>query len=842
VTARDPRCGWRLLRAVLLGLGVVLLGVLGVVPGPAPMAPAAHAAPLAAPPEGARVSRIEVRGSERVEEATVLAVLDLSRGARITRSGMRAVVKAVYATGFFDDVRVLLEEAGDGYLVIIEVDEKPAVREVKIVGNKKVNEEDITEVLDIRAFSVLNDADLQENAARIRELYVEKGYYLVEVDPEVVYIEEDQVELTFRITENRKVVVQKVEFVGNENVPASKFRRFLQVKEGGVLAFLGSGGTFQRDKLDMDKETIRYILWEEGYLDARVSSPKVFLSPDKRYIYITYQIDEGIRYDVGHIALSGDFVPEEGLTEEAVRRITQGTPVQVIQEEQWREANDKPPKLRLLEVKGPRLEKGDAFTYSTLQAVSSAIQSLYQDQGYAFVNVSPTPVPNPRTGQADIIFRIQRGRKYRIGRIEITGNDPTHDKVIRREIQVDEEDVYRGGRLQGSRARIQRLGFFESVDLSTPRSSEEDVLDVNIKVAEQPTGSFSAGLGFSNLEQFVLTGSISKNNFLGLGYTMSAMINWSAIRQQWQLQFFDPYLADTRWTLRFNAYSVNQQFQLDEFQRGGSFELGRYLDRQDDVRLSLQYTLENVGVLGLDPYRRRLMGGDLFRNGWTSTVGINFILDQRNNRIRATQGIFVSAAANLSGGVGTGDGKALSLLGGEFNFVELRGNFRWYQPLIKDTDKLVFRMNSTLGWVQSTDGRVVPFIHRYRAGGINSVRGYQWFSLGPTLRVLGSDDPTVGDDSIPVGGTQTWINNFELEAPVIRGAGISAVVFFDAGNAFGDPWGRGGINPLELRFAAGLGVRWLSPMGPLRFEYGIPLGRRPGERRAVFDFGMGSFF
>jgi len=833
-----PRASGLAIRWILTAL--LTLGAVG--------APTLVQTAQAAPVGVARgtVTTIEIRGNERIEEATILAVLSLRRGDTLTRGRARQVVKAVYRTGFFDDVRVQTVPDGSGVKVIISVDEKPAISDVRLAGNKKINEEDIREVLDIRAFSVLNDAEVKRNADRIRDLYVEKGYYLVDIDPEVVYIEDDQVELTFRITENRKVVVQTVDFHGNENVPTSKFRRFLQIKPGGVLPWLTSGGTFEREKLDMDREAIRYVMWEEGYLDATVAMPKVFLSPDKRYIYVSHHIDEGQRYDFGYVALEGDFIEEEGLTEDVVREIVDGTPVNVIQERQWREANDKRTRSSAgwLRGRGPALERGEPFKASTMQAVAANIQSLYQDQGYAFVNVTPYPYPNPRTGKADIIIRIETGEKYRVGKINITGNDPTFDKVIRREIQVDEGDVYRGGRLTASRARIQRLGFFESVEFSTPRGKGEDVLDVNVQVAERPTGSFSLGLGFSNLESFVLTGSISKNNFLGLGYIMSASVNYSRIRRQFQLQFYDPYFLDSRYTMRLNAYNISQSFiaGLDEYQRGGSLEFGRYVDPRDEMRVSLSYTFEDVGLNSLDTYRQQLLGGDLYRNGLTSTVGLNFNMDKRNNRIRPTKGTYFSTSANLSGGFRISDDKVLNLLGGEFNFVEVRGNFRLYQPLIKDTDWLVFRWNTTLGYVRSTDGDVIPFIHRYRAGGINSVRGYQWFSLGPTVRGLGSDDPASVDTSLPVGGTQTWINNFELESPIVRQAGISLAAFFDAGNAFGDPWGNGGLNPAKLRFAVGAEVRWLSPIGPLRFAYGIPIKPREGERKSVFDFSIGSFF
>ena len=294
--------------------------------------------------------------------------------------------------------------------------------------------------------------------------------------------------------------------------------------------------------------------------------------------------------------------------------------------------------------------------------------------------------------------------------------------------------------------------------------------------------------------------------------------------------------------MSINGYSITRQFQLDEYQRGGSMAVGRYLDPRDDMQLRLEYTIEDVGLTSLDAYRQRVMGGQLYRNGLTSSLGLSVNIDKRNNRIFATQGVFFSASSSLAGGFRVGNGDVLSLLGGEFNFVENRINLRLFQPLVPKTDLFVFRMNTTLGWIHSTDGTPIPFIHRFRAGGINSVRGYNWFSLGPTVRGFQNDDPVRADDALIVGGTQTLINNLEIESPIIRAAGISGVIFFDAGNAFGDPWGEGTMNPVDLRFSSGFGVRWRSPMGPMRFEWGFPIQPREGERPSVFDFSIGSFF
>lgn len=800
-------------------------------------------------PEDASVARVEVEGNRRIEEAVVLAAINLRRGDRLTPERLRRDLKSVYQTGFFDDVVIDVEATPEGSVVRFQVVEKPAVREVRIEGNRRINEDDIREVLDVRAFSVLNEASVKDNAARVRDLYLEKGFYLAVVDPKFEVVGTDQVDVVFDIVENRKVVVQRIEFSGNRSVPDGRIKRFLQVKEGGFLPWLTNSGTFRRDLLEADQQTVSAVFLEAGFLDVQVEPPKVYLSPDKRYIFISYEIDEGDQYTVGKVDVGGDFVEEEGLTRDAALQVAAGRAVPDIQEEQWRSSEERGKRLFQVEVKGPRMEPGAVFTFSTMHQVRANIESLWTDQGYAFVNVIPDVRPDPTTRTADITYQVQKGERVRIGRINVAGNDPTFDKVIRREVQVDEGDVYRGSLVTASRARLLRLGFFEDIAVTTPRGDGDDVLDLNVKVSERPTGSVSLGMGYSNLERLVVTGSFQKANFLGLGFNMNAAINWSSLRQQGNLSFFDPYFLDSRWTLSVDAFAINRQFQVtnDEFQRGGSVAVGRYLDARDDIQLRLQYTIEDVGLNNIDAYRQRLLGGDLYRNGLTSTVSFILNVDKRNDRIFPTQGFLTQLSTALSGGFRVGEGRVLNLLGGDFNFIESRFNFRLYQPLLPNgNDSVVFRLNTTLGDIRSTDGREIAFIHRYRAGGIQSMRGFQWFSLGPAIRYptgqAGNDDPALGDDRLIVGGTQTWVNNFEVEAMLVSAAGISAVAFFDAGNAFAGPFGSDPISPFALRTSIGAGIRWRSPIGPLRFELGFPLRPEEGERTSVFDFGIGSFF
>jgi outer membrane protein insertion porin family len=809
---------------------------------------------------------IQFVGLKRLEPFVLRSVIQLEEGDELNEALVRQDIYSIYQTGYVDNVVVDLQINDEGIQTLtFFITEKPAIRAWTLKGNKKLDDDALTEVIDIAPLSIYNPSDVKQCIQSMREKYIEKGYYLVEIDPVVTEAAEDLIDLEFTIKEGRKVLIQNIDITGNEAMPDQKVTRFMQTKKAGLVPWLTSSGTFDEYTLDDDSQVIRSVYLEEGYVDVKVSKPRTFLSLDKKYIQISIDLTEGPQYVLGSIKTTGEFVSEEGLTKEAVRQIIEGDNAKYLQE-RFQDASKgleegstpdsgwEKPKRKWLDFRTghPELKTGDTFKLSSLQMAMQEITKLYADQGYAFVNVIPLTEPDPESSVVDITFDIRKGEKVRIGRIDITGNDPTFDKVVRREIPINEGDLYSGSALDESRMRLERLGFFEEINISTPRSSEDDVLDMKVNVSEKPTGSFSVGAGFSNLENFVFTANVSKNNFMGLGYVMSVAANVSSARQQGNLQLFDPYFLDSRWTFRVNGYSISRQFIEDEYQRGGTVAFGRYLDRRDDVRLEFDYTFEDTGLTSIDAYKQRLLGGQLYRNGLTSTGGISLLADKRNNRISATKGIYLVASANLSGGVRVNDEELLQLFGGEFNFYELRMNLRAYQPL-DEKQRFIFRYNGTLGHLGSTDGTVIPYIHRYRAGGINSVRGYDWYTLGPYVRAfgyksssrsafLGSDDPTAADDRLVVGGTETWINNFEIESPIVRQAGISTVFFFDAGNAFGDPWGEGNINVADLRMAYGMGVRWLSPMGPLRFEWGFPVSPYPDERKAVFDFSMGSLF
>jgi len=788
---------------------LVALAALTALGAPAP----AHAA------LGGAISEIRIEGNVKVEAAAIREIVALEVGDLFRPEAARQAIRDIYRLGHFRDIWIEGEQDGAAVILIIHVDEKPSIREVVFQGNEKVQIDDITEVVTIQPFTILDESKVVANAHRIEEVYLDKGYYLVEVVHTIQPLEGNEVNVLFDIRENRKVLIKQIELVGNAAFPDARLKQFMQTKEAGILPGAGKAGTYKQDLLLADVEQLTAFYVEFGYLNVRVGTPEVTLSPNKRWVFITIPVEEGDQYSIGDVTIDGDIIfPEEELYELV------------------------------------KIGKGEPWRRSRIMDDQQALTDKYADQGYAFANVVPLPATDPERKVADIRYMIQKGNLVTLDRIRIVGNETTWDKVIRREIDIDEGDLWRGSTLKRSRYRLERLGYFEEVKITTPRGAEPDTLDMVVDVTEQPTGTFSIGAGISTIERFVFTANISRANFLGLGYYVSFAANLSLgsnlrergffqgqnSRQMIQLDFYDPYFLDTRFNFRFAGFSRVMDYGLREFNRGITVAVGHYIGKQDDARFALEYTLEDLGLTSLREYQQNFLGGQFYRSGKTSSLQASIILDKRNNRITPTKGFYTSAAVEFAGGFRTDADKVVSILGGDFRFLRLQGNFRTYIPL--GTPLVVLRWNLSLGYVKSLDGSVVPYTIRYRAGGINSLRGYLPYSVGPYFKWMSNDDPVHAAEGIVLGGNASIINNLEMEFPLVPPAGVKGVVFFDAGDAFGGLYGTDPFSFENLRLSTGFGIRWHSPMGPLRFEWGFPINRRPHERDQVFEFTIGSFF
>lgn len=785
--------------------------------GPGVDAEAAELAPGASERfEGSRIASIDVQGNRRVEAESVLRQVRLKPGEALDMEALSEDVRRVWRLGYFEDVKVdaIFDDRGEVALVFV-VEEKPAIASVRFEGNDELSEDDIKEVLNLKRFQILDVSRVKANAEKIRELYLEKGFYLAEVDYEIQPDEqyEDQAHVVFQIREYAKIRVKRITFLGNEAIPDEELAKIMSTRPGDWFSFLTSFGNFKEEAFEADLQRLKAYYYDKGYVQVDVGVPTIRLSRDKRFLYITVSIDEGPRFKVGEVDLQGDFIsPKEELA-------------------------------KLIKV-----ESGEFFSYGKLRRDLEQMRDLYQNAGYAYANINPLTRVDPAALKVDVTYDIQKGSKVYFGRIEVLGNAKTRDKVIRRELIVQEGQLYSKKKLDLSRQRVQRLGFFENVELTTQRADRDDVINVEVKVTERPTGTFQAGAGFSSAENLLVNAQVSQNNLFGRGQTLSFQFQWSTLRTMFNLRFSEPYLFDT--LVRFSASAYNFDFVFPDYAQrslGGNLTLGYpLLDPTlgaKDLSLSFTYKLEDVEITpGGSTARDARQIGSLFRGGLTSSVSTSLFFDSRDNRFFPTQGQFHSARVEFADDVITAS---------ETEFLKYDLETRLYFPLFW---QFVLRLNGQLGYITNIDpNKAVPLQERYLVGGPNTVRGFRRFTLGPIRTVAGnSSDPGTASSSFRLGGDKQLLLTAEIEFPIFTAINLKGVLFADAGNAFGggQPYTlvpdllRDDQDNYEdaLRTALGFGFRWFSPIGLLRFEWGVPLQRLRGEDPLVFEFSIGNAF
>lgn len=746
-----------------------------------------------------RIKKIELGGLVRVDVAAVRKQIRLRAGEPWDERTVSEDVERIFRMRLFDDVRVGVKQvppskAGEPAQLIVRYQmlERPSVAKITVVGNDAVGREAIDEVLDLQANDLYSAADARRNANKIKDLYVDEGYFLATVTPRTRALPANQVELIFDVHERAEIKVRSVEILGNEGVSDEDIKAVLRTKEGSPLGFLGSDGTFKRDQLETDAQILQYLYLTRGYIQAKVSDPEVSLSADMRYVRITIRVSEGLQYKVGKVAISGDSVVE----------------------------NDKL-------LKRVQLKSGDTFNYQHVQADAQAIADAQKDFGYAFATVSNESVPHPETRTVDWTYHVQKGKKVFFGAVEMIGAATTRDKVIRRELAFTEGALYSEGKLKRSKMRVQRLGFFESVDIKTRPTANPQVVDVTVEVKERTTGTFQVGAGFSSVDNFITTAQISKDNFLGRGQRLSLQASLSAIRTMFQASFFEPYFFDTRVTFAIELY--NFQTLFTDFTRtstGGSLTWGYRFT--DELLGDLTYGLERVRTeIGGISGRRNVSVSSLFNAGLTSSVALSLTYDSRDDRWLPTRGWFAQVSGEY----------ALPAFGSQNEFYKHILRVRRYFPLPLDA---VLKFNLVGGIVTAPQGTQVPLFERFFLGGIFNVRGYQLNTLGPDIPVPSSDDPGAPLSSFNIGGAKQLYLNNELEVPILKAPmNLRGVLFFDIGNAFGEDER---VLLQQMRMSVGWGIRWFSPVGPLRFEWGVPINPDVGQDPLVFAFTIGNSF
>ena len=779
---------------------------------PVPDTAAQSATPV---PDTGKITRIDIQGNRRVEADAIRTALTLRVGDTFDKAKLRQTLLSVWKMGYFSDVKLDVSPQSPpftGYTLTVLVTEKPAIHDVKISGNEELSREDLKDTIEIKQFQILDQEGVRKTAKKIQEKYVEKGYFLAEVTPRIDPLPNNEVNVVFVVNEHAKVTVKEIRFVGNHAISTAELKSQMVTQEANFFSFLTSSGTYREDAFQRDEFVLQGMYYDRGYLYVKLGKPTIELSPDRRFISITLTVDEGEPYDVGELKISGKLLGE---TQEQL--------------------------LKLVSIR-----PGDRFSRSQLQRDMTVLSDVYKDKGYAYANVSPLTSVEADKRIVNLEFEVEPGQPVTIEKVEISGNNKTRDRVIRRELKINEGDLYSSTAVRVSKARVTALGFFETVEINQRRGSGDDKMILDVAIKEKLTGTFQVGFGFTGGESFFGTAQLSQNNLFGYGHTASLSLQISSIRQLFQLSYLDPYVFDTRWTGSVDLY--RSQLLYSGFERnatGGSItggyefgDIGRGLglgNLLEDFRFFLTYTLENVSVIANGDGARLL--SNQFSSGRTSSLRLSFNYDKRDNRLFPSNGHLESASAEF----------ASSIFGSQNLFQRFRLIERRYWPLGYG---FVAKANISVGYIRATDpvNHPVAISEKFFEGGINSIRGYLLRSISPTLRIASSLAPDAGLFDFQVGGNKELVTNWEIEFPIFEGAGVRGVVFYDAGNAFSEKENffqssqRGGTLPLGLFHSAGFGVRWFSPLGPLRFETGFPLTRRPTDDPYVFEFTIGNFF
>jgi outer membrane protein insertion porin family len=747
------------------------------------------------------VFKVAFSGNRKVEDAAIKAVLSTKVGQPMRFSRLSADVRAIWAMGYFEDVQVNMLTSSRGVVLVYVVKEKPSVRKVIVGGNDEVDLEKVNEVLDLKKNAILDVSQVKANLVKVRDLYIEKGFYLAEIDYKIRKVNKTQVDVVFTIDEHAKVVIRRVNFLGNKSIDSDMIRSVMGTQEGGWFSWITSSGTYQEDAFERDLLLITSLYYDKGFINVKLSRPQVVLSADKRYMYITIHVQEGEQYHIGKIDMRGNL--------------------------------DWPKKEMMGQL---NVKKGELFNRTKLQKDILKLVERYRDKGYAYANITPLTSIDSDKKIVDLTFDVQKGKIVIFERINIRGNTKTRDRVIRRELRVAEGDRFSQTMLNRSRARVMQLGFFENVDVSTRRGTTDDRIVVNLEVKERPTGTFQIGAGFSSVENFIAQAQVSQNNLFGRGQRLSLMAQVSGLRQLFSLSFWEPYFLGSFWTFGFDIYNSIRSFEaFNRNATGGSLTWGYPITH--DLRIFATYkaemidvstrgggTLFGTGLQTVIPAGVRV--ANLFNDGFTSSVRLSVQWDTRNNRLFPTKGMFHAAWL-----------ESASPYTASQNVFNRFGAFaRFYYPL---WGPFVFKLNSQIGAIYSSDPQGVPIFERYFTGGIMDVRGFRPRSLGPRISVPESPAPDAKLVSFNKGGNKELVFNAEIEFPIFEKVGIKGVIFSDAGMAFDDS------EPITfegLRHSAGFGFRWFSPIGPLRFEWGIPFSPNEGEDPVVFEFTIGNFF
>lgn len=726
------------------------------------------------------IKDIRIEGNHRIESDAILRVIKTQKGSVFKPEALSKDLRAVYDMGYFDDVRVESEKTPEGLIIIFHVKEKPTIRRIEIRGNSYIKEEDIRNNLTITSGSILNIFKIRNNINQIEALYKSKNYQKVHVDYHIKPLPNNQADLEFVIHEGPKLYVTKISFSGNKSFSDKDLKKILKISEKGFFYWLTSSGDLDRAVLDQDVTRLNSFYNNHGYINARVGDPQIDIL--KGGIHITFKIEEGQRYKVGHVDVSGNLIQ---------------------------------PKEQIL--KQLSITKETYFNREKVRNDVLFLTDLYADQGYAYADISPKIDENREKHVVDINYAIKKGEQVYFEKIIISGNTRTRDNVIRRELLVHEQGLFNSKALKRSIRNLYRLDYFEDIKVDTLKGSAGNKMILKLDVKEKPTGTFTFGAGYSTEEDVFLTGSIAQRNLFGRGQILDFSGNIGTRTSLFTLSFTDPHLFDSKYSGTISLYNQDKEYNNDNYDRsskGGTIGLGYQVADYTNVYFGYRLDQSDITIntqadgtpYPVDPTITELQGTNL-----TSSVNASLVYDSRDRTFNTTEGSRHSIYLEYAG------------LGGDIGFNKIIGQTMWYIPLYKG---LIGFANAKIGFVNSnSSNKILPDYEKFYLGGINSLRGF------------GYQGVAVQDEPYKIGGEKMVQFNLELDFPLVKSAGVNGDIFYDTGNVY-----AGGIDLTDLRKSAGLGIRWLSPIAPIRLEYGFILDRRKDEPMGNWEFSLGGTF
>ncbi|WP_084184761.1 outer membrane protein assembly factor BamA [Desulfonatronum thiodismutans] len=726
------------------------------------------------------IAEILVEGNQTLGSDVVLLRIRSQKGDIYDPQVVNEDIRRLFELGFFDDITIQVEDGPSGKILTFEVTERPRIQAISVVGAKEIKEGDILKAITTRSGSIINPRILSDDLGKIRELYRQKGYYLAQVDYNLEQTDPRQARLNITVDEGNRLFIRDIVIEGAESLSQRELRKELVLGERGLFSWLTGTGILREELLERDAAALEAYYANRGFLDARVGQPEVEYLEEG--IRITFKVEEGSRYKVGTIGFRGDLLdPEEEL-------------------------------LKLISLDDLQA-RGTYFDRSVLRQDLQSLADHYTEYGYAFAQSDAQLDIQRDELLVNVVYILDKGSLVYIRRVLIEGNTKTRDNVIRREMRLGDGDLFSGAKLARSNERLVRLDFFELVDIETLATPDPSELDLKVTVKEKPTGMLSAGLGYSSLDKVFVSGTVQERNLFGRAYNLSFRGTFSGRSTIYDLSLTNPAWRDSLLGVGADLYYWTRDYKdYDRKAVGGRFRLSYPLGEY--TRLFWNYRLERYTISDVKENAAQRIR-DAEGTKWASSTYAAVSRDTTDRIFNPSRGTVNTLSVQYAGGA----------LQGDDHFIKSSYDSHFYYPLFWGT---VFHWRGQIGLLFDNDGKEAPVFERFYLGGIDSVRGYPGMEISPR-------DPETNDR---IGGTKQFFTNFEYMFPLNQEMGLVGLLFFDAGNV----WDHGESFGSDLYKSIGAGIRWYSPLGPLRLEYGYGLDRLEGDRQSGIEFTIGQIF